>query len=215
MLTDGLAACWELDELSGTRFDHIGNYNLTQVGGVLGVPDDQDTIAAQFVAASHQYLYNHSVLSNLFHQPFTLAFWVTPTTLALSGLITNGNSHNAGQYDWRILILDGAGHLDVAWGGGGMGVISPSTAHLTAGVRNLVIVWHDGVTLRLQVNNGAIESNTGNPLTGTATLSRINVGAIGDGLQDWLSGLMNKILFFTRVLSADERALIWNDGEGF
>jgi hypothetical protein len=217
MLTSGLLACWELSELSGTRSDHVGTAHLTQHNGVMGVTDSHGDIAAQFVASAQHYLSYSAApqIVDAFHQPFTLALWVTPSVLTLSALVTNGNSHNAGQYDFRLLILNSSGQLDISCNGGASGVISPSTATLTAGQRSLIIVWHDGAQLHLQVNQGAIESASGIALPGgSAPINRFNVGAIGDGLQDFFSGLINKVLLFTRVLTSEERAIVWNNGEG-
>jgi Concanavalin A-like lectin/glucanases superfamily len=217
VLTSGLFACWELSELSGPRADHVGSHTLTQHNGVLGATDLHGDIAAQFVASSQHYLsYNSTqAVANALRSPFTLALWVTPSVLTLSALVTNGNSHNAGQYDFRLLLFNSSGQLDVACNGGASGVISPSTATLTAGSRSLIFVWHDGVTLYLQVNQGAIQSNSGSALPGgSAGMNRFNIGAMGDGFQDFFRGLINKVLLFTRVLTSQERAIVWNNGEG-
>jgi hypothetical protein len=213
-LTTDLLACWEMEESSGMRRDHVGSHDLTEHGGVgsgAGIVGN----AAQFTAAASQWLSYNTLtdIVDVFHNPFTLAFWVKPTTVRFSALVTNANIAIAGQYDTLVLIRDTAGHLFLGLNGG-TSWIDPTTATLVADAWNLVIVWHDGSTLFVQVNNGAIESNPGLLGATTSPLNKFNIGATGNGFADFLDGLMDSVMLWTRVLTSDERDIVWNDGEG-
>lgn len=215
-VSSGLIACWDMDELTGTRVDHIGGFNLTEVGTVTGVTGKIRN-AAQFVGNGVNRLNGSSTFVNFGNpnpSPWTLAFWVKLTSIpaaAEMSIISKGNSTNAGQYEWVVQVLRNTGQIEAAFLGGGGGVVFSST-NLVVGAWTFVVIWNDGTTLRLQMNNGTIDSAAG-AFANQAPAKPFNFGCIGAG-NDPLFGLVDSTQAWSRVLSSGERTTIWNGGAG-
>lgn len=75
-----LTCWWKLNEISGTRYDKMGNVNLTQVGGVGNMPGLHAfmDLSAEFNAGNSEYLYSPS--SDAYLQggnyPISMGFWM-------------------------------------------------------------------------------------------------------------------------------------------
>ncbi len=212
-LSSGLIACWDMDELTGTRVDHIGAFNVAMTNSVPGVTGKVRK-AAQFVLATPvNYLSRAADFYRLGASAFTLAFWVQLSSLpgTNQAIISMGNSPNAGQYTWLVLALS-TGQIEGAFDGGGAGVIL-SSSNLSVGAWTFVVIWHDGTNLRLQMNNGTIASSAAvfrDIIGATGTFS---FGAMGIG-NTKLDGLVDSTQVWNRVLSAGERSTVWNSGAG-
>lgn len=220
-ITDGLVACWDLDEASGARLAHIGGAGNTLLprNDPLGVPGYNGQ-AAGLVKASQQYLYNATASPLPLNSAFSILFYVRPSTMptATSGLLTNGYSTATGQYDFVILTLPTARVL-ASFDGGGGGVVTSSNA-LVVGQWNQVLLWRsflpDPTVLHLQVNGGPIITATFAP-QGASAMPRFNVGAtggIGGAAFDYFDGAFDRITFWNRALSEGELALVRSSGAG-
>ena len=221
LITDGLVACWDLDEASGNRLDHVGGpvNTLLPRNAPMGVPGHIGT-AVHFVKTDEQYLYNSSTGPTTLTGPFTIAFWVRPTAsaTATSGLLTNGFSTMAGQYDFVVLSLASSNAVLVSFNGGQGGVITSSSV-LTVGAWNFVMLWRtlSPNVLSLQLNADPVE--TASFLTPPAVaITRFNMGATGGNggtAFDYFDGDMDSVMVWDRALSAEERAFVRNGGAGF
>jgi hypothetical protein len=218
-LTDQLIACYDLDELTGTRVDHVtGDVvggQLFPGGGVSSVIGKVGH-AARF---STGYLHGPHVLEGqfLYQQQFTIAFWCRPTSVpgATSALITNAITTAAGQYDYVILALATTAQLEVSFQGGDGGVVFSAT-NLTIGAWNLIVIWRDAATLSVQLNNGAIATAAFTP-TITSSLDRLYLGATSGFSQtgeDFFAGDLDSLMVWDRVLLPAERGHVWNNGNG-
>lgn len=79
-LTTGLVSWWELDEVSGVRYDSHGSNDLTDnntVGSATAVAGAMNGNAASFVSANNEYL-NSSAISLDLSSGWTVSLWVKP-----------------------------------------------------------------------------------------------------------------------------------------
>jgi hypothetical protein len=217
-VSSGLVACWDMNETTGTRLDHVGGFDFTMVGSVPGVAG-QIGNAAQFDGTiGTNYLTRASYTFPLGPSAFTLAFWVKLTTIDATNRVIMGQGHTTGStdYQWVVVELANTGQIEAAFDASLAGVIF-SSVNLVVNVWKFVVIWHDGVNLRLQQNNGTIDVvaahfNDVGP-SSTGGISNLNIGAVGAGLQP-LKGLVDSTQIWNRVLTAGERTTLWNGGAG-
>jgi len=215
-VSSGLVACWDLDEVSGTRVDHISAFNLAEMNSIAGVTGHIRNAAQFLLTNPNHYLVNvNSPLFNLGSNPFTIAFWVQLTSVAASNqmaIISQGTTAGAGQFNWYIYALGATPAIRAVFEGGFAGTITSSST-LTLGNWTFVVIWHDGVNLQLQINNGTIDSVAAHFANLGAAGGTFDFGAIGAG-TDPLSGLIDSTQVWNRVLTAGERSTVWNGGAG-
>jgi len=125
-------------------------------------------------------------------------------------MISKGNSSGGGQYSFLTEIVHTSGLILGAFLGGA--IVITSSVGIVANVWTLVIIWSDGVNIRLQQNNGAIDVAASTTANQPSPYS-FTVGCIGGGL-DPLNGLIDSTQVWNRVLTAGERSTLWNGGAG-
>jgi len=214
-LTTGLVAYWKLDEPSGSRADVKGGNTLSDSNSVtskLGKKGD----AAQFVKANSQYLSmadNPDLSAGDIN--FTIAAWVyldtDPGAFIAVKCCTNSN------YEYFLASIGGANsrfrfHVEnppavAAVNANAFGV--PPTGQWI-----FVVAWHDSVnnTINIQINNGSVDSvaYSAGVLDGTGAFS---LGALPPS-TDAFNGRIDEVGFWKRVLTAQERADLFNGGSG-
>ncbi len=203
-----------MDELTGTRVDHIGGLNLTQVNSVPGVTGKVRNAAQFAIASANTYLRGiNSSLYDLGASAFTIAFWIKVTSIpaVFMTVISQGDSLNAGQYNWRILVAPNTGQIQLAFQGGHS--ILNSTVNLVAGNWTFVVLWQNSTSLNMQQNNGTIDTNAATFFSLGGAGGTFDFGAIGAGLSE-LNGLIDSTQVWNRVLTAGERTTLWNNGAG-
>lgn len=210
LLTD-LISYWKLDEESGNAIDStVTGNDLGEINSV-GFAPGKIGNARDFESGSPAYF---SIANNASLEvgdiDFTLACWVNAESLtnqdAILGKWGGAESsyileYNASAFRFRVSDNGGSVSTDVTAG-------TPSTAAWF-----LVIAWHDATanTTNIQVNNGTPGSaahSTG-VFAGTAAFT-LGFRASG-GLWD---GLIDELGFWKRVLTTDERAALYNGGNG-
>jgi hypothetical protein len=220
-LRPDLEICLDLEEATGTRVDDVGSTDMTPLNGVTRVPSAYG-FAAHFDAASFQSLTATANGDTTLTGPFGLVFKVTPGTFpgTTQALLSQGSSASAGQYEWWVL-LKTDGHLTIAFGGGFAGVIASSTAILTPDVEAFIMIWHDGDTVFLQVNNGVIDSAAGASFTVEGAMP-FCIGAIGHtsaadhtAARLFFHGAIDSVQKYGVALEDQEdRTQLWNNGKG-
>ena len=217
-LLSGLAAYWNLNETGGPRADSFGVSNLTDNNTTLSGTGKVGNAAA-FVAASSQYL---SVASNSAIQvgdfDFTIAGWVNLTTLPVVGacLWSKAATSNIafvcdfnGATRFRFYVTaDGATPAIATANNFGL----PSIA-----TWYFVLAYHDSVNnvIGIQVNNGTADTtaHSAGVFVGTAAL-RIGARGSGGAQDEYMNGLVDEVGFWKRLLTSDEKAQIYNSGNG-
>jgi hypothetical protein len=195
-LDDGLIACWPLDEESETRYDVIGNYDLSDnntVGSVAGVKSN----AAYLQSANSERL---SGSSTIFSTVYSISGWFYVSSYATNNYIIHkpcdyllritSNQLSLIQYvGCSTVILAGATVSNNAW--------------------HFFIFWHtSGGYTYLQMDNGTVVQTA----TSDDTNSN-NIFLIGDTTFPF-TGYVDEVAFWTDTLSADERAWLYNYGAG-
>jgi len=205
-LTDGLLSYWKLDEGSGaSRLDSSGNGNTLTDHNTVGSVAGKIANAGSFAAASTQYLdcsVNNMQSSNA---DFTYTAWAklaskpTEATIVTNGfpgfcLRYAGGATDRFRYQFGLTsaTADNFG--------------SPST-----GIWYFIVGWFDFTAqkLNIQINNGAIDQN--DPVgidAGGATVE------MGRRTVNYWDGDIDEVGIWNRVLTADERTSLYNNGSG-
>ncbi len=217
-LTDNLAAYWKLDEASGTRADSVGSSNLTSNNGVTQTTGKLNS-AAQFTSASSQYL---SVADNTAISvgdiDFTVAAWVYLDSKSTTQTIASHYFTSTNQRGWDLEYLTGTDRFRFTVSGTGDSTIASVLANNfgspSTGTWYYVVAWHDSVnnTINIQVNNGSVDSAAWS--TGVYNSSGpFVIGALSTPLQ-YLTGKVDSVGFWKKVLSSTERTSLYNAGDG-
>lgn len=210
-LLTGLVSYWQLQETSAgtgavTRNDSVGTNHLT----------DNNTTASgagvfrnciHTVGADDTSL---SCASNATLQTgdidFTFAAWWYP--VVNDDFIAVVRKVSGAAYEY--LLCSGAGNKACAFLGT-LGILISDDA-VTAGVWNLVIMYHDSTAdlLGLQINNGAVKTKD---TTGIAPIP--SASAFFLGLADATAeSYIDEVGFWKRLLTTDEKTALYNSGGG-
>jgi hypothetical protein len=216
----GLVSYWNLDEVSGDRADSHGDNDLTDnntVGSVINAGDAMDGGAASFVAANSEYL---SLGDTVLPESFTVSAWFKYSSASdtypiifyaadswYSSVQIAVYGGNAGG-DVRVLIGDGLGGYQ-------QGVIT-APASLYDGW-HFIVAGYD-ITDRkafIQLDGGA-EVKSAALVTdryASPTPVWIGGGQVGD-TPNRMSGVVDEVAIWDRVLTADERTELFAAGAG-
>ena len=218
LVDSSLKAHWKFDEASGQRNDskstnHLTDNNtVTQVAGKLGN-------AAQFTAANSEYL---SIADNaaLSHGDFdfTWAGWVYLDNLtAVRTFLEKRPAAGAAQdIEFRINYENTPNRFRTYIGNASSFTsrLADSFGNVPATTWCFIVAWHNSVadTLNIQVNNGPVDS------VAWAGGSYNSTGPLEFGRQTngaaYHNGRLDSWSRWNRVLTADERAYLYNLGNG-
>lgn len=219
--TTGLISWWSLDETSGVRYDSHGSNHLSDnntvdyAAGVVGN-------AADFEATNYEYL-SHASNADLSTGDidFTLALFVNFETKNNYARILSKENVGVGK-EYSLLYyadLDQIGFAVYNSASAEIATVrSSSFGSLSLGTYYYVIAWHNAGanTINLQVNDGPVNSistggqspaNLGQPVIFGGRLIAGSISTVHDGLLD-------EVVFYKKVLSADERTWLYNAGAG-
>jgi hypothetical protein len=221
-LTTNLNGYWDLNETSGSRADSAGantltdNASVTSNPGVTGIATGS---AAQFTRANTEYFSktDNADLSAA-DVDLTVAGWFYLDSVSTTRyLIAKGSSTvSLSTIDYRIYFSSGG---TVNWNvsnGTTSATVSTAAGSAIANQWYYVVAWHDAVNdqIGISLNNAAAitSAHTGgvNDTTGTFYVG-VGPGADVNGLHD---GRMDEVAVWKRVLTADERASLYNGGFG-
>lgn len=219
-LLQDLVAYWKLDEASGTRYDAKGdnhltdNNTVTQTTGKLGS-------GACFASANSEYLSaaDNAALS-LGGTDFTLAAWIKLTVLNQFQAVLAKYNRPANDREYLVQ-LSNANLLRIFVSDDGVNdrgpVVASSFGALAADTWYHVIAWHAaGQTLNICVNNGVVDS-VAYALGVRDGGSDFTVGALDNGVgatPNYFDGCIDSVGLWKRVLTAAERASLYNGGAG-
>jgi hypothetical protein len=213
-LLDGLVSFWDLDELSGVRYDAFGPNHLTD-NNTVGYTAGKVNNAANFVAANLEYLEITDAAQQglkFGDSDFTIACWVKLATVsAYRFFITKSTDPSAYEY-----ALDHTGSAYRFYCKNAT-TLTPVTGFGAAtGAWAFVVGWHNSVAnnVNLQVNNATpvSASHTGGC---QATSAPVRLGAYGSSSgANFMDGAIDEIAVWNRVLTADEKTELYNGGAG-
>lgn len=214
-LLDGLRGYWKLGEASGVALDS-GPNNLTLTdNNTVTAATGKVVGARQFTRANSEYfsLTDPAVLS-FPDSPFTLCAWVYRDSTPVDRMQIVGKGANlagANGYEWALHYNGAvpAVRLNVS-NGTVEGLVNGGT--FATGEWHFLVAWHnpDADTINLQVDGGAVNSTaySSGSYDGTGDFL---IGGAGSDLWD---GRIDEVGVWSRVLSASERAALYNGGAG-
>ena len=211
-LSQGLIAHWKLDEEDGERADSLGVNSLTDNNTVTKAEGVLDN-AGQFTLANSEYL---SILDNEDLScgaiDYTWAAWVymDSNPVGVSYILSKADNFTA---DYKLFREITAGKPFVFQVGG---AIATSGTTTTTGTWYFVVCWLDteGDTVNIQINDGTIDSTTELSIA-TNTVDFI-IGATKGAMvvESFHDGRIDSVSLWKRLLTADERTALYNDGNG-
>lgn len=220
-LTDGLIAYWKLEEAGGARDDQKGPHDLADVNTVTQAGGKKSQ-AAKFTRANAEYL---SIADNADLSTgdidFTIAAWVYLDSAAddsVLGVLAKDDSTTNREYHLALLKVSGTNsfvRFRVFANASTSGFVNSSVNPLATGTWYLLVAWHDSVnnTVNIQINNGTVDS-TSYSSGGNDSITRFDIGlSHQDGSSFW-NGRIDETGFWKRVLTAQERADLYNSGAG-
>ncbi len=217
-----LVAYWKLDEGNNTTREDstANNHDLTEpVGG--DVPSSTGKINdAAGVFSGNSYLLNADSAFNFGSSDFTVCAWVNVASLsqaAYPGVMSKVDpTTDETDSAWHISFHDANdtfyGIAYTAASGGTAGTLLVWGSAVSTSTWYWICFWRDGNTLYFSVNNGTPVSGafTGAMFDSTATYK---MGTRkGNDSSNQLNGLVDETAVFSRALTADERAAIFNGG---
>jgi hypothetical protein len=223
-LLNNLIAYWPGNEAAGDLIDaHVNSLDLTDTNTVTSNPGIVYALARQYTNANSEYHTRpgDDVLLSCGDTDFTIAAWVYMDTKTGTRGIAR-KYEIAANAEWELYYNSGGGGNQFQFRIYNGGVLAGTATSLTPTPVNVatwyfVVGWHDAVanTVNVQINNGTIYSGatTNTPADSTAPFQ------IGHGPVR-MDGRIGPTMFWKSdpgeggVLTAGQRAVLWDDGRG-
>ena len=216
-LLDDLVSYWALGEAGGTRYDSVGDNDLTDNNTVVGVAGKNGN-AASLVGASNQSLgLGQLAISGIPAAIWTSSGWINLRLHANSkifwGSITRGTVDN-----WTLDTGSTPGDIHlVIWDGEGTPINELTVATGAIEAWHHVVFGYDGANHFLSVDGAA-------PVTQAPSQAPPHVPAsfgIGSMLDfsgfsatDYVTAYIDEVAFWNRALTSDECVELYNAGAG-
>ena len=217
-LLDGMVSYWALDEESGTRYDSVGGNDLTD-NNTVGFDTGVNGAAASFVAANSESLTAGSETVGKLGE-LTVSYWYKPSTVAgHAGLVGRSGWSTLSNLSWATRRL-GTAIQSLVGSGSGFDLDS-SAVTLEAGVWYHVVQWYDSADskMRLSVNGETPIVSDAHVLSQLAgiifTIGGYSYCPADGGPSTFETGQFDEVAIWSRVLTEDERAELYNAGSGF
>ncbi len=205
-LLTSLISYWKQDESSGDALDAHGTNPLTQVGSI-GTAAGKIGTARDFPDSPSNY-FSHADNSDLSTGDidFTFSCWVYLDSTSGERVPISKANNTSTEY-----ILDIVGGQARFYTGSNF--IAGDT--LSTGIWYFIIFWRDSTagTINIQVNNGAVYSLAVAAPVIVAVDFRLGVYGTTPSFGP-VDGRIDEVGFWKRVLTADERASLYNSGNG-
>lgn len=210
-LLDGLLAHYRLDDAGTYRQDSVGGPALNVYGGPAIVEGHCQSGATQFVSGFSQYLILETdSLLRLNYTPFTIACWCALDSLGAAGVVGRWGPGSLGYQ----LFFDGTNFGGQLSNDGVTPVPAVDLTEVeTATWYHLLMQYDDDSgTLGFQLNNGSpVEVEFAGPVNGVSDYLKFGKDA---ALSNDLSGRIESVSFWGRLLSESEKASLYNGGAG-
>lgn len=202
---NGLTNYWPMEETGGTRADPVGSATLTDNNTVMSTTG-MHLNAALFVAGNSERL---SIASFSLPATPTVSFWFYGTDASCcAGLFTLGAFGNS-TFSFMKNSAGGAVRLRIS--DGASNVEAVSAAGKWDGLWHHVL-GYQGADGKAHLWLDAVESVSASALGGSLF---VGPAELRIGLQlDYLSGAVDEVGVWNRLLTADERTTLYNSGVG-
>lgn len=212
-LLTNLISYWKLDEATGAvRADsHNGNHltdnnNVVQIAGKIAN-------ACDFTKASLNWLshIDNASLNVAGLQDFTVAFWFdTGVTFSTHAWVTKYTGLGTNNDQYMIYYANVPRFIIRAFDNTAVNLAS-SVGWIASGAWHFCIAWWDGVNASIQIDNGVVDTL---PWVKATKNDPVDFRIGRYGAVTYSDSNIDEVGFWKRVLTAPERAQLWNGGAG-
>lgn len=217
-IATGLLGYWHLEEATGSRLDAVGTNHLTPTGSDANVSSAAGKIgnALAMNGTNGTYLScaDNATLSAGPNLSFSLACWVYLTNTNDMGFVGKGTATpSSNTIEYMLWHYAGAWRFAVGSGTSFVNLASATTP--VVGQWTLLIGWYDHVAdiQYIQVNGGT-PTQVANTAGSYDSALPFEVGRTVGFASQSLSGRVDMVMFAKRVWTIQERADLWNNGNG-
>ncbi|MBI2600320.1 LamG domain-containing protein [Candidatus Daviesbacteria bacterium] len=229
-IEQGLIGYWKLDESSAgsaavTRYDPFGPNNLTDKNTVASTTGKVGT-AATFAIASTEYLCSDNNFDGTCDDlnadlstgavDFTVSAWVNLTTK--SGYRRIASKDDGATAEWVLYYDSSSDRFGFGTRNSNESVLD-NNGPVSTSTWYYLVGWHDAANDLncLQINNGTpnCAATAGNEPTDTA--GPFYIGSLNPSrgaTNNYMDGSIDEVVFWKRILSAQERMDLYNSGSG-
>ena len=206
--TDDLVAWYKLD---GNGNDEQNNWDLTEYGTVsYGTDRHSNSNSCCYLnGSSYLEVLNFNRNSGTAGTPFSISFWCKSSLTSTQSCISNRLS-SASSMNFFCALISGLNYGQSAYGSSVVTVNSSSSYSTTEWFHYCLI--SDGTSyINLYLNNSLVDNQ---PFTGNlndALTSPLTIGRTSYNTSNYLTGYMDDIRIYNRILTTDEITLLYNE----
>lgn len=214
-----LISWWRMEENGGTAYDSHGTNHLTETSGTIPAAAGKVGNARDFENDDSEYLEIASNASIAFNNTdFTVGAWIKLESLASLASVLGKGYTSTNQRGYQLWFYGAAGEdvlpkFSISRDGANLFDATGDTV-LSLDTWYFLVGWNDSVAKKvyLQINNGTpfVGSHNGYVFQNTEPL---RIGHL-KGQPRYFDGLIDEAFIFNKVLSADERTWLYNNGAG-
>lgn len=210
-LTDNLVSYWNMDETSGVRADLISTNNLSD-NNTVGSDVGKRNNAATFVSGSMEFL-SKSDWSG--YDSFTISLWVDPG----STVTTNETFVHASGATWpttqQFVAYPNAGVTRVLMSTATASfVFFDSAVALATDTFHHLLIWYDNTDSKARISVNGETPVVSSAFDNYQVTQTLRFGSQTASVLGYFTGLIDEVGFWSRALTIDERADLYNSGAG-
>jgi len=212
-LLTGLLSWYKFNETSGSvRNNSIADDlaltdNNTVSKTTVGLVEN----GASFIDANNEYLSIASGSANTMGnaESFSLSLWLKLTSTSSNQDIAE--MWESGQRKFNLMYYAGGTNLRyyTSTNGSSSNYVTSGLTTISSATWYNIIITGSGSERRLYLNNSDVTTGTAGAGVNSSSTSSFAVGGAGS-----LGGVVSELAYWTKVLSSDERASIYNSGAG-
>ena len=212
-----LVASYRLDEESGVRYDrsnngrHLTDNNtVSSISGKVGVAADFTESNSEYLSLANASLGDISPGSS----DFTISFWIYFKESGFTGQqFIGGVWKPSGSHREWLFLLDTSQKIGFYTSANGSAETTIKTGELSHSTWYHILVTHDnsGGSRKLYVDNSAISNDSNVTINqGNGDFQLGNT----EGSSDYVNGYLDEFNMWSKVLTTDDIANLYNSGNG-
>jgi hypothetical protein len=218
-LAGDLVSYWKLDETTGNRLDTVGAQTLT-VNGSVSYQSGKVSNAVLFNGNSYLLHGSNSTLQTG-DIDYSVSAWVYLTALPANGVaapIVSKTADGAGEYSLKAQTTAGLTHFRFTVtksDGTGLQTAQKADVNVQTGTWYFLVGWHDATnnTVGISVDD-VTQTATYSSGVSAVSAAQLNIGTEDIGPHEYLTGAVDEVGFWKRLLTEDEKTTLYNGGYG-